>query len=64
MQDRAFAARHPGQAFYLRVEKEGAVETYDLPGSVTPLDARRVAKELGFDATHWTGPDASGVFAF
>lgn len=55
----------PGEMFYLRVEKdEGVVKSYDLPGSWTPLDARRIARDMGFEPSHWAGPGGKGVYAF
>ena len=52
--DREIGARHPSKAFYLRVQKDnGDVDTVDLDGSVTPVDARSKARALGYEPTHW-----------
>jgi hypothetical protein len=64
MEDKAFAARRPDKAFYLRIETVDGVDMRDLPGAVTPLDGRRIAREQGFEPTHWTGPNACGFHAF
>ncbi|UDM18928.1 hypothetical protein [Vogesella sp. XCS3] len=53
MQDRAFAQRNPSKAFYLRVVDGESVKQVDLDNAVTPLDARRIAIEQGFEPTHW-----------
>ncbi|RQR65514.1 hypothetical protein DIE18_03435 [Burkholderia sp. Bp9125] len=57
MQDSEFAKRHPEKAFYLRVERtEHEIEVVDLSGAITPLDARRIAREHGYEPTHWIQP--------
>jgi len=60
MQDKDFAQRHPDKAFYLRVERSPQeVDVIDLPGAVTPLDGRRIARSLGFEPTHWVQPNSA-----
>lgn len=60
MQDKEFAKRHPDKAFYLRVEQsEHEIHCIDLPGAVTPLDGRRIARELGYEPTHWVPPNSA-----
>lgn len=57
MQDSDFAKRHPDKAFYLRVaHSEHDIDIVDLPGAITPLDARRIARDLGYEPTHWIQP--------
>lgn len=56
--------QQPNQRYFLRVEKDGAVESYDLLGSVTRVDARRIAKDMGFEPTHWAGLAGWGIYAF
>ncbi|KVD66867.1 hypothetical protein WL22_23735 [Burkholderia ubonensis] len=51
--DREIAQRHPAKAFYLRVEVENGAKHIDLDGAVTPLDARQLAREKGYEPTHW-----------
>jgi hypothetical protein len=54
-QDQYFIDRNPGAAYYLRVKvSDVRVETHQLPGAVGPAHARRMAREKGFDPTHWT----------
>lgn len=51
--DREIAQRHPAKAFYLRVQVENGAQHIDLDGAVTPLDARQLAREKGYEPTHW-----------
>ncbi|PCE30349.1 hypothetical protein [Burkholderia ubonensis] len=51
--DKGLGKQHPSKGFYLRVAVENGVETVDLDGAITPLDARKIAKEKGFEPTHW-----------
>lgn len=51
--DREIARRQPAKAFFLRMQVEGGVEHVDLDGAVTPLDARKLAREKGYEPTHW-----------
>lgn len=51
--DKELAQRYPGKAFYLRVAIENGVDQIDLDGAVTPIDARRLAREKGYEPTHW-----------
>lgn len=52
--DKELGQRHASKAFYLRVALgEGDVEHVDLDGAVTPIDARRMAREKGYEPTHW-----------
>jgi len=65
MQDAEFAKRHPHKAFYLRItDRDGSAATVDLNGAVTLLDAREVARGLGFDPTHWIAPGDSRPSSF
>ena len=60
MQDKEFAKRHPNEAFYLRVERsEHEIDVVDLPGAVTPRHGRRIARDLGYEPTHWV--QANGI---
>ncbi|MEX3983863.1 hypothetical protein AB4Y45_33300 [Paraburkholderia sp. EG287A] len=60
MQDKEFARRHPDKAFYLRVARsEHEIDAVDLPGAVTPLDGRRIARDLGYEPTHWIQPNST-----
>jgi hypothetical protein len=54
----------PNQRWYLRVEKDGAVTSHDLPGAGNPVDARAIARELGFEPTHWVGLPAYGLYEY
>lgn len=52
--DRHIAQRHPKKAFYLRVKiDERQVKTIDLYGAVTTNEARQMARDQGFEPTHW-----------
>lgn len=51
--DREQGARRPDKAFYLRVQVKDGVDHIDLDGAVTPLDARKIAREKGYDPKHW-----------
>lgn len=54
-QDKEFTKRNPNAAYYLRVKlPENGVDVRQLPGAVGPAHARQMAKEMGFDPTHWT----------
>lgn len=57
-QPREFAARHPDAGYWLRVRRidGGAVDAIQLPGSVGPSHARRLARGLGYEPTHYTDP--------
>lgn len=56
--DRALGQKNPNKTFYLRVAKaDGHVGHVDLDGAVTPVDARRLAREKGYDPTHWMAAD-------
>ena len=49
--DKELARRHPAKAFYLRVAVADGVEHVDLDGAVTPVEARRMAREKGYEPT-------------
>ena len=51
--DKDLATRRPDKAFYLRVAVENGADTVDLDNAVTPLDARRIAREKGYEPSHW-----------
>jgi hypothetical protein len=56
-QPKEFSRRHPQAAYWLRVKTEsGKVDAVQLGGAVGPAHARRLARELGFEPTHWTEP--------
>ncbi|HRQ48802.1 MAG TPA: hypothetical protein PK725_17735 [Rhodocyclaceae bacterium] len=44
---------HPNKTFYLRVGSADGADHAELDGAVTPVEARRMAREKGFDPTHW-----------
>ncbi len=62
--DRELGKRHPGKAFYLRVATAQGVDQVDLDGAVTPLDARRIAQEKGYDPAHWMATDDARPWRF
>lgn len=51
--DKELAQRHPAKAFYLRVAVAEGADHVDLDGAVTPVEARRMAREKGYEPTHW-----------
>lgn len=52
--DRHIAQRHPKKAFTLRVKvSERETRTIYLYGALTVNDARLMARDLGFEPTHW-----------
>jgi hypothetical protein len=53
--DREFAKRHPSKAFYLRVGQADSpdVDIVHLDDAVTPVQARNMAVEKGYEPTHW-----------
>lgn len=51
--DKELAERHPSKVFYLRVALEGGVDHVALDGAVTPVEARGMAREKGYEPTHW-----------
>jgi len=51
--DKELGQRHPSKTFYLRVAIEDGVDCVALDGAITPVEARRIAREKGFDPTHW-----------
>ncbi|ARL38846.1 hypothetical protein [Burkholderia pseudomallei] len=60
MQDKEFARRYPDKAFYLRVElQSGDVDILDLPDCITPLNGRDLARDRGYEPTHWVTPNGS-----
>ena len=56
-QPREVSARHPDAGYWLRVTIDGgAVDAIQLPGAVAPCHARRLARGLGYEPTHYTDP--------
>ncbi|WP_020203541.1 hypothetical protein [Cupriavidus sp. WS] len=51
--DKEVGRRHPSKAFYLRVAVEDGTDHIDLEGAITPLEARKIAREKGYEPTHW-----------
>lgn len=51
--DKELGQRHPAKTFYLRVQIENGVDHIDLDGAVTPIEARRMARDKGYAPTHW-----------
>lgn len=51
--DRALGSLRPDKAFYLRIQKIEGVETVDLDGAVTPIGARKIAREKGYEPAFW-----------
>ena len=51
--DKDLGDRYPDKAFYLRVTLDNGVDHIDLDGAVTPVHARRMAREKGYEPTHW-----------
>lgn len=64
-QDPDFARRHPQAAYYLRVKlDDGSVDTVSLHGAVCLADARKLARERGYEPTHYTLPGDGRPFMF
>lgn len=53
MMDKELGQRHPDKTFYLRIALENGVDHVDLDGAITPVEARRMAREKGYEPTHW-----------
>lgn len=51
--DKELGSRHPTKAFYLRLAQDNGVDHVDLDNAVTPVEARRMAREKGYNPTHW-----------
>lgn len=51
--DRELGKRNPAKAFYLRVATPGGVDTIDLDGAITLIEARKIAVAKGYEPTHW-----------
>ena len=62
--DKALAQHHPDKVFYLRLSAGDDIDHVALDGAITPLDARRMAREKGFEPTHWMVVDDARVTIF
>lgn len=56
-QDTWFAAAHPEAGYWLRISTDAdEVMAILLPGAVCPAHARRLARLMGYEPTHYTDP--------
>lgn len=64
--NRHIAQRDPNKAFYLRVANAANhnVNIVDLDGAVTVNCALRIAKEKGYNPTHWMESTDPFLFRF
>jgi len=55
MRDADLGKRFPDKEFYLSIRnlENPDIEHVDLDGAVAPVHARRLAREKGFEPTHW-----------
>jgi hypothetical protein len=54
MMDKELAKVNPKKGFYLRISlPSGDVNHVDLADMVTPVGARKAAREQGYNPTHW-----------
>lgn len=51
--DKALGARVTGKGFYLRVKTTSGAEHIDLDNVFTITGARGLARDKGYDPTHW-----------
>lgn len=51
--DKELGKRHPTKVFYLRLANENGADHVELDGAITPLDARKLARDSGYEPTHW-----------
>jgi hypothetical protein len=52
-----FVAEHPEAAYWLRIGTNGCgARSVQRPGAVGPAHASRLAREMGFESTHYTDP--------
>lgn len=52
--DKELAKRHPKKAFYLRHQVDShTIKIIDLDDVITPVGARKLAREKGYDPKHW-----------
>ena len=64
-QSAAFIERHPEAAHYLRIKSDGNnVKVVQLTGAIGTGHARQMAREMGYDPTHWTFPGEGEAFRF
>lgn len=62
--DRELGKRHPGKGFYLRVVVENGADHVVLDEAISPLDARKIAKAMGYDPSHWMVVGDASLIAF
>jgi hypothetical protein len=54
MMDKELAKADAKKGFYLRISlPSGDVQHVDLDDMVTPVGARKLAREKGYEPTHW-----------
>jgi hypothetical protein len=64
--DREIALRHPEKGFCVRVASASSrdVTLIDLDGAISPVHARRLAIEKGYNPTHWIDAAANSLIRF